>query len=340
MWFQAWERERYVLLEIAKSQDYDRKLDALAGLKEGLETLFEDPWFSSLWTLQASYISKEIVLYTQRLCKYSDGQGSDWREFYLSDLQNFLLEVMRIAETEFWPQFAITERDADLFSSFRVFAEKSGLAACAANQPMAILAAAYYRTTERVNDRVYGIMQIFGFKLGKSRPGAPSGDDQYTLLQLEDELGAALLHHYPVLSQLHIHSRDTETRRGWRPGQWSKPITIEPFEFHDFQNPLNACQLWTELIDDDLVGAFHGSCCTLEYFRDWWKWAQANPHLVGDLTTMRFGMGLDEVHHVGIEATPDVSFVSIKHFIAELVWRSSQANPYKLSPHAHALLLG
>jgi hypothetical protein len=69
---------------------------------------------------------------------------------------------------------------------------KTGLLDAIQGNPMGLLMASGNRTTEYEEDRVYGIMQVFGFQLGKSALNAISGY-KYSLDDLSDQLGEALL---------------------------------------------------------------------------------------------------------------------------------------------------
>ncbi|KAK8041593.1 hypothetical protein PG994_014600 [Apiospora phragmitis] len=83
--------------------------------------------------------------------------------------------------------------------------------------PFALLVASQHRTVrpQNQNDRVYGIMQIYDLKLGKSSP-SHMGDRAYTLEELKDQLGAALVTKYPIASQLIFQSKDCPDWKAWR----------------------------------------------------------------------------------------------------------------------------
>lgn len=68
-----------------------------------------------------------------------------------------------------------------------------------------------YRKTPREDDRINGIMQVFGFKLGKSvSPGA-----EYSLPELEIQFANALNAKSPVWAQLFNHRRRQAPGRHW-----------------------------------------------------------------------------------------------------------------------------
>lgn len=91
-----------------------------------------------------------------------------------------------------------------------------------------LLACARHRKTTREHDRVYGIMQVFGYRLGASRPGCEG--NSYTLEELLDQLGTALLSHYPIESQLYVLRSPATAGAAWRIGM----NTAVPRSFRNF----------------------------------------------------------------------------------------------------------
>ena len=83
--------------------------------------------------------------------------------------------------------------------------EKSGLGAPAVENPMALYTVALNRTCSRPVDRIYGIMQLFGFQLGISAPDADIANPPQ-LPELELQLGQHLAMKFPIMSQMHVHT--------------------------------------------------------------------------------------------------------------------------------------
>ena len=71
-----------------------------------------------------------------------------------------------------------------------------------AQDSMGLLTAAGNRTTRHEEDRVYGIMQVFEFQLGNSASDIDE-NGSFSLEELNDQLGSALLEKHPILS-LHL----------------------------------------------------------------------------------------------------------------------------------------
>lgn len=192
-----------------------------------VDYLLTDPWFTSLWTLQEAYLCPEAFIMTK------DVKNSLWNDRApdgarpAMDLKT-LLDVLQMT----WAYTGAKLTDAFIVNpswnetalgKIRKSIEKSGLLELGDGCPTALLTAARHRKTgpNNTTDRVYGIMQVFGLRLGRSRPGAKS-DDSYTLEDLEDELGVALMTKDPMLSQLHTYQTAPPVGKGWRVTQESR----------------------------------------------------------------------------------------------------------------------
>ncbi|KAK8074099.1 hypothetical protein PG994_004998 [Apiospora phragmitis] len=81
-----------------------------------------------------------------------------------------------------------------------------------AGNPFSLLAASSRRNPYSEVDRVYGIMQVFDLRLGKSAPEILALEEKarkkigFTLEELELQLAEALLLKYPIFSQLVLQS--------------------------------------------------------------------------------------------------------------------------------------
>ena len=92
--------------------------------------------------------------------------------------------------------------------------EKSGFAAMAGGNSLGLIGAAAHRFASQMEDRVYGIMQVFNYALGTSRDPLRS----FNVLELMDQLGHAILTDRPCQSQLHALSRPVERCAAWHVG--------------------------------------------------------------------------------------------------------------------------
>lgn len=91
-----------------------------------------------------------------------------------------------------------------------------GLWGLATRDPTALYRVAQYRPTRNDRDRVHGIQQVFGFRLGASDPALTGANLVFSRFLLENQLGEAILKKFPVLSQLHVYDETVELGCGWR----------------------------------------------------------------------------------------------------------------------------
>lgn len=88
-----------------------------------------------------------------------------------------------------------------------------GFSCLRSQQPLALFQLSFHRKPSEETDHIYGIQQIFGYRLGKS---ARPGESGTTLQALEVEFGAKMLERDPVHSQLHTFLKAPEDGDGWR----------------------------------------------------------------------------------------------------------------------------
>ena len=236
-------------------------MPASSNLLRSLLSLFSDPWFSSLWTLQeaclsdnAQFLSKDAqVIVIERLDDRKE------KVISLNDATVYCQEIKMAL-------FAYTETNPiikDLISLI----DRSGLSSFhqgfnSDNNAMLLYSAAHYRTCSEPLDRVYGIMQVYGLKLGSSsKPGG-----LFTLTELEDQFGEALNRIAPMEAQTHIHTIPPPLGSAWRPSSSS----MLPEIYYMSRSYDALCSVTG--IDGKVI--FKGKSCSLEALRSFW--AQGN----------------------------------------------------------------
>lgn len=90
-----------------------------------------------------------------------------------------------------------------MFRPTQLLITNAGLNQLQALNPLVLLSIPSKRTTLERADRIYGIMQVFGPRLGKSAAGHRHG--VYNLQQLEQQLSQRLISEVPTLSQMFLH---------------------------------------------------------------------------------------------------------------------------------------
>lgn len=243
------------------------RVDKLEGIETVLQSLFTGPWFSSLWTLQEAFLlgTADGIFMPRDGCvphlKESRFRFRDLRDFY----------------TEF--SGAIKDSDSSSSSTEQTLPSHSkdclnlmdhvGLGAVSSNNGIAALVAANNRMCTNEEDRVYGIQQIFGFKLGVSA----KPDSTYTRAELDLQFAQSLLSVYPLLSQLHVFMEPAPFGTAWRPNASSMPRKSSMFQDlmpinrssgqpSDDLDPM--CSLSTCSVDGHVWGQFTGPMCPFE----------------------------------------------------------------------------
>jgi hypothetical protein len=146
--------------------------------------LLYDPWFSSLWTLQESFLRKDATILAR------DGGETFvlWKGIEVKLSLQVLLEICK----------AYLELD-DPPGNFHILQpiKEAGLDRIGSGNALVLLSAARQRTAIKMNDRILGIQQIFGVDVSEfaDRP----------LAEMEQELSLAINVRCPAMSQAFLH---------------------------------------------------------------------------------------------------------------------------------------
>ncbi|KAG9591604.1 hypothetical protein KCU77_g6620, partial [Aureobasidium melanogenum] len=183
-----------------------------------LRSLMQDPWFTSLWTLQEAVLRRDAMILSTngRLLTLSFHHEHKIRlEMFCNSCWNILVNIDDYKDD--WPTQALP-----LTRQLQHIIRTSGLFFTMTNNPNVQYGMAHYRVTRHPLDRVYAIMQIYGFRLGESLyPEVP-----VTLDDLEQQLAQQLTFRSPMLSQWFVHTAQPSDRRSWMISQRS----YVPFE--------------------------------------------------------------------------------------------------------------
>ncbi|KAI0553861.1 heterokaryon incompatibility protein-domain-containing protein [Xylaria curta] len=198
-------------------------------LREALDSIYLDPWFTSLWTLQeimmrndALIVSSEGAIVTQcipayavrggvsNLAAFYKEQVSIWPMFFnriASDWRRVHDEVLRFAAK-------VENSDYDVHLQCKQIGQlidSTGINHVSSNNPNIQYGVAKYRKTEYPEDRVYGIMQIYNIRVGQSiRP-----DDLPSLDELKEEFGFAINCKSIVQGQAFVHTSTSKPKLSW-----------------------------------------------------------------------------------------------------------------------------
>ncbi|KAH6997398.1 hypothetical protein EDB80DRAFT_727763 [Ilyonectria destructans] len=238
----------------------------LTTIHDHLSQLFKDHWFSSLWTLQETFLRQDVVLLSQEgtaVALPGMKAGSTYSPTFF--------DLISFCECMYLPNVNSSEIGKP-YPQILELIEASGIMAIASQNAMAAYAAVGHRTSVKAEDRVYGMQQMFGFRLGITA-SCPPPKPFYTLGELEDQLREQLLLHYPVLSQLHVFTEPAARGRGWHVSQksmipdmvWSEgnPAWPTPDEQEEAR-----CSFSVRNVDSRNWGYFEGPLCKFSEFAE------------------------------------------------------------------------
>ena len=235
-------------------------------------SLTDDRWFSSLWKLQESFLSQWAYLISEDVeALRSDSPQLKSIFGPCEALYNSCKDSTGRKQALGMPASSTEIELIDLI-------DRSGLAALAVENPMALYTVASTRMTSRPVDRIYGIMQVFDFQLGISAsdvnmiPGLP---------ELELQLGEQLLIKHPIMSQLHVHTKIPEYDQAWRVSNSSRvPELASKVAFYVTSSFLGDHTCLCRLACADHQGirwaSFDGRICAFEHLEK--PWGLINSH--------------------------------------------------------------
>lgn len=260
-------REMQIMQGAINSTPNAEMVDNLESIETALQILFTDSWFSSLWTLQDAF----LLGTAEGIFMPRDGDVPHFKEsrFRFRDLCNFYTEFSGALKDSDSRSSSTNQTLPSRSKNFLDRMDRVGLGAFSSNNGIATLVAANNRMCTNEVDRVYGIQQIFGFKLG----GTARPDSTYTKAELGLQFTQSLLSVYPLLSQLHVFMEPPPLGTAWRPNASSMPRKSSMFQSlmpidrssgqpSDDLDPM--CSLTTSGVDGQTWAQFTGPMCPLE----------------------------------------------------------------------------
>ncbi|KAI0140731.1 hypothetical protein BJ166DRAFT_109548 [Pestalotiopsis sp. NC0098] len=274
--------------------DKSLSIDWYDRAKRIVDEYTQDPWFTSLWTLQEAFLSPYAIMLgrkgptrkTQQWLEMSRSKGL-WPaqlNHLIKAFHYLRFEIQNTLESTGDSRCQSLIQDLDRIGFLDAvylqqewhFAHVPAAPKGTQGNPFSLLTASHLRQCSRPTDRVYGIMQIFELQLGRSRPGMEQAD--FSLEDLTFALGAELIMRYPVASQLIVQHSGCPQGQAWRVHANS---TLAE-ESHDFwrhithiydgpeEGPIDADRrgafLATQGRTKDRLGSFSGYCTTIETF--------------------------------------------------------------------------
>ncbi|KAL8670781.1 MAG: hypothetical protein Q9168_004703 [Polycauliona sp. 1 TL-2023] len=198
-------------------------LQAAGAATDTLSLLLEDPWFSSLWTLQESVLQRHAWLMDksgQPITTHGPWIG----ESPIAQLMD-ISGACAIARVALDRGILQSGQDANLAAAtppppiakmraLRSVIERGGIDFTLCPNPNIQYSAAIFRQTSRPEDRIYAIMQVYGYRLGNSAPSIGEVRS-FSLADLELQFLKALTHQSGLLSQAFQHRGVPKPGESW-----------------------------------------------------------------------------------------------------------------------------
>lgn len=277
----AYERVRLGMVNLPWDIAYDWiRLGMVVGVGNGsVAKLLRDPWFSSLWTLQEAFMRQDAIFLSREGTPATapaikvDGDWPQKKGATPDDSRNKPLILQRLVQY-YREAYSLLELKSvpPKHSSVLRLLQQCGLSLLEWRHPLAIFIASGSRTCERDEDRVYGIQQVFRFRVGKSALSHRQGS-RYTLQELQVQFGEQLLRQYGLQSQLHSFTQPAPIGRGWLPNSssilpdqiWSIESTYSSISKYSVTQPqvpsVLACLLSVQNVNGNAWGKFDGAMC-------------------------------------------------------------------------------
>lgn len=270
--YQNHARLEQVLQSLAPKDDFLEVMD------EQLQRLRKDPWCSSLWTLQEAFLRPDAFLLF-RMQSFKAEEPLDFEHAF--NWLNLLLVYCQLTDQDCSDRakhMAQAVSKLGFVAAGHICREKpplSGGPACTAGSesdayvngptenPFNVLNCSKVRTASREEDRIYGIMQVFNLRLGKSAPNETRTN--FSFAELKSQLEDALLNKYPIASQLIIQPAECEIGDSWI----IHGSGVVSFDGEKFWRPVqegSAVEHWaklgTRVHNGRRWGHFHGTVMT------------------------------------------------------------------------------
>ncbi|KAF2741216.1 hypothetical protein EJ04DRAFT_557952 [Polyplosphaeria fusca] len=227
---------------------------ALNDVHRSLTVLLNDPWFSSLWTLQEGTLRGDALILSREgsLLPHPDNLGQN---IFLGAL---LRAFWHIRSASLWIfRHGATAHKPIALQIANLIREAGYEHPPFARNPNIQYGAAHCRKTSRPLDRIFAIMSIYGIRMV-----LPT--ETITLNDLEHEFAMKMNQLSPRLGQMFIHTEKPQNNETWKITQRSR-VTAE-LAFWSNQH-LDSCSISASSLGAD----FEGPSCTLEILLAVWK---------------------------------------------------------------------
>ncbi|KAK6361608.1 hypothetical protein TWF730_005327 [Orbilia blumenaviensis] len=212
-------------MELAHTASPRSLAEAVSAMVAGFETIFADPWFSSLWTLQEVVLRNDSLVLTKQadLIVWTENKYYMFLTMFINHCTNIYDDILLFKKNISIHDWHISEDEKISYDAkLKDVQEKldriieminhAGFYYLHSLNPNVQYGTARYRKTSRLLDRVYAITQVYNIRVGKSiRP-----QENPTLDELKDEFARAIINRCPIMGQLFLHTGKPEDGKSWR----------------------------------------------------------------------------------------------------------------------------
>lgn len=175
----------------------------------------QEPWFTSLWTLQEMYLRPGTVLsrtgetvdISQSLLNYERFNKAAEIETVRQCGVSISSAVLELADFD----LELDEVDDQALKRILELVECLGFEGATTSNACVLYSATRFRNARDPLDCVYGIMQVFDLRLGEA--ANPGGN--YTLEDLETQMTVALIGKSVIWAQLFVHTHPPRPGKSW-----------------------------------------------------------------------------------------------------------------------------
>ncbi|KAF2122751.1 heterokaryon incompatibility protein-domain-containing protein [Lophiotrema nucula] len=240
-----WETAREEIPECLRDDEWINK--AVKALKKWRE----EPWFTSLWTLQEMHLSESATI----LSKGATTVSLDGKIVGINHVEDWVDSLTDAVRGIYFEEPFPTGINKPKLDQILEHADILGLGQQYFQNTCTIYSAAKFRTASQELDYVYGIMQLFDLQLGE----ASEPDGKFSLQDLRMQFAAALNRRHPIFSQLFVHSKPPEHGLSWMVGENS----ILPLRLHwNDLMPEAYCEI--QVNEKSGIAHFRGGGCSFQ----------------------------------------------------------------------------
>jgi hypothetical protein len=223
-----------------------------------LETWRSEPWFTSLWTVQEMYHKPSATLLSKSASTTTVRNQPATLRWFMECVDAINDGIRSLSYDAPFPKHLDQPRLTDVL----VAADRLGVCSQIWDNSCTVFAATRHRTAWEPLDRIYGIMQVFGLRLGE----AAEPNRTFTLHQLKLQLVAAITQRSPVFAQLFVHAQPPAPNETWMISEFS--YTPMRLQFRDLR-PEPLCEIAVD--QDTSTATFRGTACAFKDFATMYK---------------------------------------------------------------------